>query len=168
MSTDQNQAQQSQHQDEAVNTANAIQENSFITFHYRIGLSKDDVLVSTFEDKPATLQLGVGQLAEGLEQCLLGLAEGDHQTFDVPAEKAYGERNTALIQRVSNNLLKQFAEPDATFDIGDFVEFPTPNGGKYAGTVLSIEPDVVVFDFNHPLAGKPLVFEAKIIGVMQG
>jgi FKBP-type peptidyl-prolyl cis-trans isomerase SlpA len=174
---------QSQAQEGAANPIVFIQENSFITLHYRIALGKLDqgeILVSTFESKPATLQLGVGQLAEGLEQCLLGLAQGDHQVFDIPPEKAYGERNAALIQRVSSNLLNQFAKPDThldvvgqgsvlnEFNVGDFVQFPAPNGGQYAGTVLSIEPDVVVFDFNHPLAGKPLVFEAKIIGVMQG
>ena len=152
--------------DAADNQPAVIGPSSFITLHYRIRLTSGDVLVSTFEEKPATLELGHGQLAEGLEACLLGLAAGTHQTFDVPAANAYGERNPEMIQRVSRKLLDQFAEADTTFEIGDFVEFPAPQGGKYAGTVAQVEADAVVFDFNHPLAGQPLQFEVQIIGVL--
>ena len=146
--------------------SNVISASSFITLHYRIRLASGDVLVSTFEEKPATLELGQGQLADGLEACLMGLSTGAHQTFDVPAAQAYGERNPEMVQRVSRKLLNQFAEADTTFEVGDFVEFPAPQGGKYAGTVAQVEDEAVVFDFNHPLSGQPLQFEVQIIGVL--
>ncbi len=153
--------------DSAMPEANpVIGPSSFITLHYRITLESGDVLVSTFEENPATLDLGQGQLAEGLEACLIGLTAGTHQTFEVPAGQAYGERNPELIQRVSKKLLAQHAQEDTTFEVGDFVEFPAPNGGKFAGTVYLVEEDSVIFDFNHPLSGQPLNFEVQVIGVL--
>jgi FKBP-type peptidyl-prolyl cis-trans isomerase SlpA len=47
------------------------------------------------------------------------------------------------------------------------VQFPTPDGqGAYAGVVREVDGDVLVFDFNHPLAGRPVTFEVQLIGVL--
>jgi FKBP-type peptidyl-prolyl cis-trans isomerase SlpA len=145
----------------------AINENAFVTLHYRIVMAESsEVLVSTFEDKPATLQMGQGQLAEGLERCLLGLQVGQRCVFELAPAQAYGERQDALLRYVSKQTLKANMQEDTEFDAGDFVEFPAPNGGRFAGTVVREEADAVLFDFNHPLAGRPLKFEVQIIGVL--
>ena len=49
------------------------------------------------------------------------------------------------------------------------VQFPTPDGqGQYAGAVQQVKEvgDAVLFDFNHPLAGRPVLFEVQLIGVL--
>ena len=147
--------------------APVIVESSFVTLHYRIFLAESgDVMVSTFEESPATLQMGQGQLAEGLERCLLGLRAGERQTFDLAPNQAYGDRQASLIRPVTKKTLMQHADPDTTFEPGDFVHFPAPNGGQFAGAVVQVDEDSVLFDFNHPLAGVPLRFEVQVIGVM--
>jgi FKBP-type peptidyl-prolyl cis-trans isomerase SlpA len=144
-----------------------ITENSFITLHYRIRLaSNDQVVVSTFEDRPATLQLGAGQLAQGLESCLLGMQAGQRDTFSLSVGKGYGDSNPDLFRPVSKRLLNQYAEEGTTFEPGEFVHFPSPDGGQFAGTVVEDRDDHILFDFNHPLAGKALSFEVQLIGVM--
>jgi FKBP-type peptidyl-prolyl cis-trans isomerase SlpA len=52
--------------------------------------------------------------------------------------------------------------------VGDVVQFPTPDGrASYAGVVLEVREDgLVLFDFNHPLAGQPVTFEVQLIGVL--
>ena len=147
--------------------APTVTADSFLTLHYRIILSEsDEVMASTFEEKPATLQMGQGQMAEGLEACLLGMQAGQRKIYELPPLQAYGERQASLFQRVSKKTLAEHAEADTSFEVGDFVEFPAPNGGKFAGTVAQIEDEAVVFDFNHPLAGTALRFEVQIIGVL--
>lgn len=147
--------------------APVIGEGSFVTLHYRIVLAESgDVMVSTFEESPATLQMGEGQLAEGLEQCLIGLRSGERRTFDLAPSQAYGDRQATLLRPVTKKTLMQHADPDTTFEPGDFVHFPAPNGGQFAGAVVRVDEDSVLFDFNHPLAGVPLRFEVQIIGVM--
>lgn len=121
--------------------------------------------MNTFKDRPATLSLGVGQLAEFLEQRLIGLAEGSHQVFDLAPEEAFGQRNPELIQRISTESLRANASDDH-FEPGDLVDFPAPNGARFAGVLKEIDDKSALFDFNHPLAGRALRFEVKLLGVL--
>jgi FKBP-type peptidyl-prolyl cis-trans isomerase SlpA len=143
-----------------------IEPSSFLTLHYRLSGPQGDI-INTFDDKPATLSLGTGELSPAVEQCLLGLEEGTHTTFDLPAGAAFGERNDQMIQWVAKKLLAQHGDPLEKYSVGDVVQFPAPSGeGTYAGAVREVLADKVLFDFNHPLAGQPVKFEVKVIGVL--
>ena len=146
---------------------NTVQPGSFLTLHYRLMGPDGADVVNTFAARPATLSLGTGQLAPAIEARLLGLAEGAHQAFELPAGSAFGERNPELLQRVKLSLLQELGDPDAEYDVGDVVQFPTPDGqGQYAGVVREQGPDWLLFDFNHPLAGQTVSFEVKVLGVL--
>lgn len=144
-----------------------VQSGSFLTLHYRLAGPAGDV-INTFEDKPATLSLGTGELSPAMEQRLLGLPEGMHATFELAAGEAFGERNADMQQWVARKLLSELGDPDEQYHVGDVVQFPTPDGqGHYAGAVMQVREDgAVLFDFNHPLAGQPVTFEVQIIGVL--
>ena len=144
-----------------------VQPGSFLTLHYRLAGPDGADVVNTFDDKPATLSLGTGQLAPAIEAHLVGLAEGAHESFDLPAGAAFGQRNPELLQRVKLSLLHELGDPDARYDVGDVVQFPTPDGqGGYAGVVREVGADWLLFDFNHPLAGQPVRFEVRVVGVL--
>ena len=144
-----------------------IQPGSFLTLHYRLAGPDGADVINTFADKPATLSLGAGQLAPAMEARLMGLAEGARETFALAAGEAFGERNPELLQRVKLALLHELGDPDAQYDLGDVVQFPTPDGaGAYAGVVREVGPDWLLFDFNHPLAGQPVQFEVQVLGVL--
>jgi FKBP-type peptidyl-prolyl cis-trans isomerase SlpA len=146
---------------------NLVQPGSFLTLHYRLAGPDGADVVNTFADKPATLSLGTGQLAPAIEAHLIGLAEGAHETFELPAGTAFGERNPQMLQRVKLALLRELGDPDAEYTVGDVVQFPTPDGSaSYAGVVRECGPDWLLFDFNHPLAGQPVRFEVRLLGVM--
>jgi FKBP-type peptidyl-prolyl cis-trans isomerase SlpA len=146
---------------------NLVHPGSFLTLHYRLSGPDGASVVNTFDDKPATLSLGAGQLAPAIEARLLGLAEGAHQTFELAAGDAFGQRNPDLVQRVKLSLLHELGDPDAVYAPGDVVQFPTPDGqASYAGVVRESGADWLLFDFNHPLAGQPVKFEVKLLGVM--
>jgi FKBP-type peptidyl-prolyl cis-trans isomerase SlpA len=148
-------------------TVNTVQNGSFLTLHYRLTGPDGADVVSTFGDKPATLSLGAGQLAPAIEALLLGLPEGAHERFELPAGAAYGDRNPELQQRVKRSLLAELGDPDAEYHVGDVVSFPTPDGqGAYAGVVRETAADWLLFDFNHPLAGQPVRFEVQLLGVL--
>ena len=139
---------------------------SFLTLHYRLAGPAGDI-INTFHDKPATLSLGTGELSPAVEQRLIGMEEGTHATFEIPAGDAFGERNPEMQQWVSRKLLAQMGDPDEQYAVGDVVQFPTPDGaGSYAGAVIDSNETAVRFDFNHPLAGQPVTFEVRLIGVL--
>lgn len=143
-----------------------VTQAAYLTLHYRLASADGADMVSTFAGNPATLQLGQGQLAPFLEECLLGLPEGVHQVFDLAPEKAFGPRNPELIQRVSRATLEENSPFDAEYKIGDLVDFAAPGGGRFAGVLREIDERGALFDFNHPLAGQSVRFEVKIIGIL--
>ena len=143
-----------------------VSDAAYLTLHYRLASMDDQDIVTTFQDNPATLQLGNGQLAPFLESCLIGLPEGAHQTFELSPQQAFGPRNPDLIQRVSKAALQENSPENAHYAIGDLVEFAAPGGGRFAGVLRAIDDEGALFDFNHPLAGQSLKFEVRIIGIM--
>ncbi|MEO7401566.1 MAG: FKBP-type peptidyl-prolyl cis-trans isomerase [Polaromonas sp.] len=154
----------------AIATADAlVQSGSFLTLHYRMAGLGGANIINTFDGKPATLSLGNGELSPALEQRLLGLAEGTRATFELAPGEAFGERNPELLQWVARKLLNELGDPLVRYSVGDVVQFPTPDGlGQYAGAVRQVKEgsDAVQFDFNHPLAGQPVVFEVQVIGIL--
>ncbi|HSY29283.1 MAG TPA: FKBP-type peptidyl-prolyl cis-trans isomerase [Burkholderiaceae bacterium] len=139
---------------------------AYLTLHYRLASAEGTDMISTFAGNPSTLQLGQGQLAPFLEECLLGLPEGTHQVFDLGPERAFGPRNPELVQRVSRATLEENSAFDAEYKIGDLVDFAAPSGGRFAGILKEIDENGALFDFNHPLAGQSVRFEVKIIGIL--
>jgi len=150
----------------STSTAPVVTAGSFLTLHYRLAGPAGDI-INTFHDKPATLSLGTGELSPAVEQRLIGMQEGTHATFELPAGDAFGDRNPEMQQWVARKLLAQMGDPDEQYAVGDVVQFPTPDGtGSYAGAVIESNETAVRFDFNHPLAGQPVTFEVKLIGVL--
>lgn len=151
-------------------TAPTVQAGSFLTLHYRLGGPSGDV-INTFGGQPATLSIGSGQLSPAVEERLFGLSEGCHQTFQLPAGAAFGDRQDGMVQWVARALLDRLGDRAETYRPGDVVQFPTPDGlSSYAGAVVRVgaedHPDAVLFDFNHPLAGHPVEFEVQLIGIL--
>jgi FKBP-type peptidyl-prolyl cis-trans isomerase SlpA len=155
-------------------TAHRVQPGSFLTLHYRLAGPGGDI-INTFKDKPATLTLGTGELSPAVEKRLVGLEEGARATFEIPAGEAFGDRNPEMVQWVARRLLNEMGDPAEQYEVGDVVQFPTPDGmSSYAGSVRQVgkdgdgdgKADAVLFDFNHPLAGQPVTFEVQVIGVL--
>lgn len=147
-------------------TLRRVQPGSFLTLHYRLAGPAGDI-INTFGGQPATLSLGTGELSPALEAALLGLEEGAHTTLQLPAGAAFGERNPAMQQWLARGELLAMGDPDEEYRVGDVVQFPTPDRkGRFAGVVVQLGEEAVLFDFNHPLAGQPVSFEVQLIGVL--
>lgn len=102
-----------------------VQAGSFLTLHYRLAGPAGDV-INTFNEKPATLSLGAGELSPAMEDKLIGLAEGTHTTFELPAGEAFGERNPDMMQWVARKLMNELGDPHEQYTAGDVVQFPRP------------------------------------------
>jgi len=146
---------------------NIIQQGSFLTLHYRLAGPDGADVVTTFNDKPATLTLGAGQLSPAFEARLLGLEEGARASFTLAPGEAFGERNPDMVQRLKRSVMDEMGDPQAEYNVGDVVEFPTPDGaGRFAGVVRDVGDGWLDFDFNHPLSGQSVTFEVQVIGVL--
>lgn len=135
--------------------------DSLVTLHYRLATENDTELVSTFSGNPSTLQLGNGELAPTLEACLDGLPIGEHHVFLLEPQQAFGQYSAQLVKRFAREDL-----PTTEIELHGAIEFAGPDGSKYVGTVREIDASSALIDFNHPLAGKSVRFEVKVIGVL--
>ena len=144
-----------------------VEPGSFLTLHYRLAGPQGDV-INTFGGKPATLSMGAGELSPAMEERLLGLAEGAEATFDIPPGEAFGQRNPDMIQWLPRKELDSLGDPDERYAAGEVVQLPTPEGqGQFAAVVLEVRDDGALrLDFNHPLAGQPVTFQVRVIGVL--
>lgn len=138
-----------------------VQSDSLVTLHYRIALENGQPLISTFDGTPATLQLGAGELLPNLERVLAGIEEGKQMQFTLAPDEAFGEHKSELVERVQR---RHMAEEN--IEAMSIMEFTAPDGSRYSGLVREVDEQSALIDFNHPLAGKTIQFEVKIIGIM--
>lgn len=139
-----------------------VKPDSLITLNYRIASSDGIEFVGTFASTPATLQMGNGELAPALERCLEGMAVGERREFELPSEQAFGPRVPQLVQRIPRAQLPAHLKLEER----GLLEYDAPNGARFTGLVCELDEESALIDFNHPLAGKPIRFEAEIIGVI--
>lgn len=138
-----------------------IREGTRVTLHFALRLATTGEAVdSTHGGEPATFTVGDGSLPEGFERLLHGLGPGSDASFTVEPSDAFGlarEENLRLLPR---------AQFDAAIELepGVVVAFDAP-GGHLSGVVKGIEGDLVVIDFNHPLAGRTLLFDVSVLRV---
>ncbi|MFA7665294.1 MAG: FKBP-type peptidyl-prolyl cis-trans isomerase [Burkholderiaceae bacterium] len=145
--------------------AATVAPGAHLTLHYRLSLadSGSDV-INTFGERPATLTLGLGQLAEALEQCLLGLSEGERRVFEL--DSAFGPRNPDMVQKLSRTAFDANVDAPGEFQAGDPIELPLADGRRMGGVLKALTDRYALLDFNHPLAGQRVQFEVHILGVL--
>ena len=140
-----------------------ITATSQVTLHFALLTENGDEIDSTFASQPAKLHIGDGSLLPDFEACIIGLSAGDQQTFIMPPEKAFGQRNDSNIQTVKRH---QFGA-DTVLETGLVFSFADGANGELPGMIKSIKGDDVLVDFNHPLAGMTLQFKVQIISVAE-
>ena len=91
---------------------------------------------------------------------------GEKRSALLSPEESFGDRKEDLVQWVSLQALKEGLDEDVEFNPGDVIEFNAPSGAQYAGVLQSINEEGAWFDFNHPLAGVAVNFEAQIVAIM--
>lgn len=137
-----------------------IEDGRTVTFEYKLTI--DGQVVESSEGKePLQYTQGSGEIIPGLENKLLGMMAGDQKTVIVPAKDAYGEINEQAYREVE----KSKFPPDFSPEAGMIIEIQNPDGGATPAIVWEVKAETVVLNFNHPLAGKTLQFDVKIVSV---
>jgi FKBP-type peptidyl-prolyl cis-trans isomerase SlpA len=139
-----------------------IGNGSQVRFHFALKLDERQAVDSTFDGEPASLVIGDGNLPENFEAFMKGLSAGDHETFSVPPEQAFGQHNPNNLQRMKRS---DFAA-DMPIAPGLVVSFADARNAELPGVIAAVDGNWVEVDFNHPLAGKTLQFEVQILEVV--
>ena len=134
-----------------------------LVLHYKLSALDGTEIDSTFGAEPLTLKLGSNELAENLEQWLIGLRVGEHHQFQLEPWAAFGASDPALVQEIA---LDEFP-PGMPVEENSLIEFSMPNGVTMAGLVKAKTGSHAVVDFNHPLSDCPLLFEVEVVEILE-
>lgn len=137
----------------------SVQEGSWVAIEYTLTDDAGNVLDSNVGKEPLTYIHGGGQIVHGLEKELTGLKVGDQKKVHVKPEDGYPVNPNAF-QEVPKDKLP----PDAQ-KIGAVLATKGPQGETIAMRVREVREKTIVVDFNHPLAGKALNFDVKIMDI---
>ena len=146
-----------------------ISDNTFVQLSYKLNVGEDgdlELMEETTPDQPLSFIFGTGNMLPAFEEKVAGLGVGDKFSFILSPEEAYGEFNDDHVIE----LPKSVFEVDGKFDDqqvfeGNTLPMMDASGNRMNGSVLEVKSDIVVMDFNHPLAGETLNFEGEIVSV---
>jgi len=133
-----------------------------VEMHFALSLTDGTIAYSSFHEEPLEFDWGDGTLRPGLELAVLGLKAGDEQTLTLLPEQAYGLHDAALVHDMPRGDFPDLAAPK----VGQIIAFHSPTGEDIAGAILAVDDDTVRVDFNHPLAGREVVFRVKILSIV--
>jgi FKBP-type peptidyl-prolyl cis-trans isomerase SlyD len=133
-----------------------------VTIDYTLKDSNGEVIDSSEKSGSLTYLHGFKNIIEGLEEALEGKKAGDSFSVAIPPAKGYGLRDNNMVFTVPADNFKN--QEDGRIEPG--MEFETViNDKPYILTVLEVKNNKVKVDANHPLAGKPLYFDVKVLNI---
>ncbi|NRP58499.1 peptidylprolyl isomerase [Marinobacterium sp. xm-d-564] len=136
-----------------------IEQGRKVTMHFAIKLTDGQIVDSNFEGAPVEFEVGDGNIPEGFEAALTGLKVGDHLDLTIDPERGFGQHNPSNIQTMKRSDFK-----DMELEPGLVISFQEP-GGELPGVIVEFDDERVEVDFNHPLAGKTILFEVQVLNI---
>ncbi|ANF22380.1 FKBP-type peptidyl-prolyl cis-trans isomerase [Thermococcus piezophilus] len=150
-----------------------VEVGDFVVFNYIGRFEAGEIFDTSYEDVakengiyvedreygPLGVNVGVGEIIPGLDEALIGMEIGEKKTITIPPEKGYGMPNPELIIEVP---ITEFSNVGIEPIQGMYVM--TDSG---IAKITKVSEENVTLDFNHPLAGKTLIFEVKIVDIQK-
>ena len=146
-----------------------ISDDKIVSLTYDLTVEEDgqkELMERATQENPLIFMYGMGMMLEAFEKNIDGLQVGDKFSFVLTPEEAYGEH----IEQNVVELPKHIFMVDGKFDDEKIAEGETlpmmdSSGNRLMGSILEVKEEVVVMNFNHPLAGETLHFDGEVIDV---
>lgn len=126
-----------------------------VSMEYTLTLPDKTVVDSNVGRAPISFVQGQHQIVPGLEKAMTGMSVGQQKKVDVPAEQGYGPYDKNARMTVDKSKVP------ADLKVGTMLRA----GNGQPVTVIEVQDKAVILDLNHPLAGKNLTFDVKVLKV---
>lgn len=137
-----------------------IRNGSVVSFEYTLTDDNGEVLQSNRGKEPVTYTHGKQEIIPGLEKGLAEMEINEEKTIRVTPADAYGSVDPQGFKEVPKSDL-----PETALKEGTPLTARGPQGEELLIHVNEVKDDTVVLDFNHPLAGKTLTFDVKVVDI---
>jgi peptidylprolyl isomerase len=141
--------------------ARVVKKGDKVKVHYTGRLEDGSVFDSSQDREPLEFTVGSGQMITGFDEAVEGMKLNEEKTVTIKAEDAYGQRDETLTREFPLSSLPKDFEPK----IGMRIPLQDPTGRQRTGTIIDIAKNSVTVDLNHPLAGKDLIFDIKVVSI---
>ena len=139
-----------------------------LVYQLRVDDNNGDIVETVQEDKPFVFLYGAGNMLPMFETNLNGLKAGDKFEFKIACDDAYGQASDEAVVELPKNIFEVNGKiEDGLIEPGNVIPMQSQDGQRLNGVVVELQDDVVVMDFNHPLAGDDLFFQGHIIEVRE-
>ncbi|MCI5148062.1 MAG: peptidylprolyl isomerase [Candidatus Electrothrix sp. MAN1_4] len=135
-----------------------------VTVTYTASLETGEVIEKRDEKNPATVSIGSGALCKAVEACLFGMEPGQSRIIRVEPEDAYGVHHTELVQQIPLAHFQGKLDPK----LGMVLSLSVERDGqqhKVPATITEVHDDSIMVDYNHPLAGRVIVYEVLLVSI---
>lgn len=137
-----------------------VGKGKLVSLEYTLRLDDDEVVDTNVGHEPLTYTHGNGELVAALEAALEGMAIEEEKRFVIEAKDGYGLVDPERVQEVPIALVA----PDAR-EPGTQIQTRGPHGNPLYMRVKEVKEDTIVMDMNHPLAGKRLHFDVRVLDI---
>lgn len=139
----------------------SIKEGDKVSIIFEAKLESGETILKTEGENALALVVGSGEIPISIEKALIDMKVGESKTVTLEPTEAFGPKIDDLVI----DLPKKGFGNDSCLEIGSTVVLDSPQGKKFRGTILKVEEENVKVDFNHPLAGRTLVFSVTIVSI---
>ena len=141
---------------------NTAQDGCKVTLHYK-GTFEDGVQFDSSHDRgePMEVLIGSGELIQGFNDALVGMAVAERKTFTLAPQDAYGEVHPEALTELPRTIFPE----DLGLEEGLQIPLTSPGGQSILATVMEVKEETITADLNHPMAGKTLTFEVEVLTV---
>ncbi|GAB4190421.1 MAG: peptidylprolyl isomerase [Simkaniaceae bacterium] len=133
-----------------------------VKVHYTGRLDENEVFDSSENREPLVFTIGSGEIIPGFEQAVIGMNPGDQKTVTIVSEEAYGPVMKELITEVDRSKIP----PHIQLEEGQMLQIGEEGGPTAIVRVSRIDDKTVTLDANHPLAGRDLIFDIKLLEIV--
>ncbi len=133
-----------------------------VKVHYTGKLEDGSTFDTSVGGEPLEFTMGDGELLPAFEKAVMGMKAGDSKTVTLTAEEGYGPYREEMVLEVDRGQIP----PDINPEIGQQLELKQADGDQEIAVVVTASTDKsITLDANHPLAGKPLVFDIELVEI---
>jgi FKBP-type peptidyl-prolyl cis-trans isomerase SlyD len=146
--------------EEKADAGMVIADGKQISLEFTLSLDDKTKVQSNIGQEPMVYLHGSHQIIPGLEKQLTGLKAGDTKHVEIPPEEGYGPVDPKRTQEVEKDKI-----PEEARKVGAKLTGRGPQGQPMYAEVKEVKDKTLVLDLNHPLAGKKLIFDVKVLKV---
>jgi FKBP-type peptidyl-prolyl cis-trans isomerase 2 len=138
-----------------------VKEGVKVNILFEAKLETGEIVLKT-EEKPLEVVVGDGNIPKSIEKNLIDMKEGETKTIALEFTEAFGP----IIDDLIVDLPKEEFDSQVKLDVGSKVSIDSPEGKRFTGIVLEVKDENIFVDFNHPLAGKNLIFTVTVVSIV--